>query len=457
MTDAILEKIYRYVDDHMEESVQLLERLVRQPSVSAQGLGLGEMAGLCVEVLQAEGLDARILPLGDSPPLVIGEAAGKSRRRLMMYDHYDVQPPEPLELWHSPPFAPTRRDGKLFGRGASDNKGDFAARVCALRALRAVTGGLPANVVFLLEGEEESGSPHLPALMREYGRLFQADAGLLEAVGATREGRPALTLGVKGLLYIELRVRSIKKDAHSAHATVLPSAPWRLNWALSTLKAPDETVLIPGFYDAVRDWYPEEVEALAVMPDDDGAALDEQEIPAFLGGVRGLEYRKRLYGRPTCNICGLESGYTGPGLKTVLPAAARAKVDFRLVPDQRPEDILAKLRQHLDRGGFSDVEIFPIAAHEAPVRVAVSDPFVGFCARVGEEYFGQPAVLIPTNAGTMGTSAMTDVLPYPMIFASGGASYWDSNIHSPDEHIRIADLADAIKFHALLLTRFAGE
>jgi len=451
-----LENVYRYADDHLEEAVLLLERLVRQPSVSAQNWGIREMAELCVQVLEEEGIEAQLLEVDDSPPLVVGKIAGVSPRRLMMYSHYDVQPVEPLELWESEPFEPTRRDGKLYGRGASDNKGDFAARLFALRALRAVTGELPACVTFMLEGEEESGSPNLPALMAQHGQHFMADAGLLEAGGTTRDGQPILTLGVKGLLYVDLLCRTANSDSHSSSAAVIPSPAWRLNWALSSLKAPDETVLIPGFYDSVRDWQEDEIDALRAMPGDEEKQREESGIEAYLGNVSGLDYRKQLFGQPTCNICGIETGYTGPGLKTVLPAEARAKLDFRLVPDQRPEDILEKLRRHLDAQGFPDVEIHPIAAHEAPVRVPIKDPFVGFCAEVAEEFFGKPALLSPNAAGTMAVSALADVLPYTMIFASGGASYWGGNVHAPNEHIRIADLANAIKYHALLLTRFAS-
>jgi len=451
-----MESVYQYVDDHVEDAVQLLERLVQQPSVSAQNWGIQEMAELCVEILNEEGIDAQLLELGDAPPLVVGKAAGVSPRRLMMYNHYDVQPTDPIELWESDPFTPTRRDGNLYGRGASDNKGDLAVRICALRALRAANGELPVGVTFMLEGEEESGSPHLPALMAEYGHHFAADAGLLEAGGTNREGQPVLTLGVKGLLYLELHCRTTNSDSHSATAAVIPSPAWRLNWALSSLKAPDETVLIEGFYDGVRDWWEDEIEALRAMPADDQKQLKEKGLKAYLDNVSGLEYRKRLYGRPTCNICGIETGYTGPGLKTVLPAEAKAKLDFRLVPDQRPEDILDKLRRHLDAGGFTDIEIHPIAAHEAPVRVSLQDPFVKFCAQTAEEFYGKKALLTPNTAGTMGTSAMTDVLPYSMIFAPGGAGYWGSSVHAPNEHIRIADLADAIKYHTFLLTRFAG-
>lgn len=450
-----LERVFQYVDDHLEDALQLLERLARQPSVSAQNWGIREMAELCAQVLEEEQISAQLLELGDSPPLVVGTIDGSSSRRLMLYSHYDVQPVDPLELWESDPFTPTRREDKLFARGVSDNKGDFAARLFALRALRAVSGQLPVGATFMLEGEEESGSPHLPALMARYAQHFQADAGLLEAGGTTRDGQPILTLGVKGLLYVELSCRTANSDSHSSSATVIPSAAWRLNWALSSLKTPDESVQIPGFYDKVRDWQEDEIEALRAMPSDDQQQLVDKGLTSYLGSVSGLEYRKRLFGQPTCNVCGIETGYSGPGLKTVLPAEAKAKLDFRLVPDQRPEDILMKLRRHLDTQGFADIQIHPIADHEAPVRVSLTDSFVAFCAGVTREFYDRPALISPNAAGTMGVSALAETLPYTMIFASGGTGYWGSNVHAPNENIRIPDLARSIKYHALLLTRFA--
>ena len=450
-----LEKVYQYVDEHLEEAIRLLERLVGQPSISAENLGIREMAELCVRELDAEGIDAQLLELDDAPPLVVGKAAGVSPRRLLWYAHYDVQPVDPIELWESDPFTPTRRDGKLYGRGISDNKGDIASRIFALRALRAVDGELPASVTFMLEGEEENGSPHLPALMAEYGHHFAADAGLLEAGHTTREGQPTLSMGVKGLLYIELHCRAATSDSHSALAAVIPSPAWRLNWALSTLKAPDETVLIPGFYDTVRDWQEDEIEALRVFPSDEQAQLEAQGLQAYLGGVSGLEYRKQLYGRPTCNICGIETGYTGPGLKTVLPAKAMAKLDFRLVPDQRPEDILDKLRRHLDASGFVDIEIHPIAAHEAPVRFPLDAPFVQFCAQVSEEFYEQPALLLPNGARHHWRLCIDGcVALYHHILSARGRLLGFQRPRAQRAY-RIADLAEAIKYHALLLTRFA--
>jgi acetylornithine deacetylase/succinyl-diaminopimelate desuccinylase-like protein len=450
-----LERVDRYVDQYLEEAIFLLGRLVRQPSVAAQDLGVTEMAELCVRVLEEEGIPARLLELDGSPPLIVGDAQGASPRRLMLYSHYDVQPPDPTDAWQSPPFQLTRRNGKLYGRGASDNKGDLVARLFAVRALRAVRGDLPASVTFMLEGEEEVGSPHLAALLDQYADRFAADAGLLEARTRTPDGRPRVVLGVKGMLYVELLARAANRELHSSLAPVVPSAAWRLTWALASLKTPDGRVRVPGFYQAVRDWRADELDALAALPNDDAWLRDDLGLDGFLGSVSGLEYRKHLYGQPTCNICGIESGYAGPGAKTVLPEEARAKLDFRLVPDQEPRDILDKLRRHLDAEGFDDIEVRAAGPGVAPARASLSDPFVEFCAQTAKEHYGLSALLYPTDAATIGLSTLTQFLPYTILLAPGAPGYWGSNIHAPNEHIRIADLADSIKFHALLLARFA--
>jgi len=450
-----LPQVYRYVDEHLEQAIELLQRLARQPSVSAQNLGIAEMADLCVSTLQEEGITAQLLALGDSPPLILGEAVGASPRCLMLYSHYDVQPVEPLDQWQTAPFEPVLRDGRLYGRGVSDNKGDLAARLFALRALRAVTGELPTTVRFMLEGEEEVGSPHLAGLMQRYGHLFMADAGVLEARTRAANGQPRVVLGVKGLLGVELVARSASRDVHSSLAPVVPSAAWRLNWALSTLKAPGERVLIDGFYDDVRPWQQDELEALAALPEDEHWLREEIGLHAYLDQVSGLEYRKRLFGQPTCNICGIQAGYTGPGSKTVLPGEARARLDFRLVPDQQPGDVLGKLRRHLDEHGYTDIQIRAQGSGLAPARVPIQDPFARFCAETAESYYGQPALVFPTDAATIGLSTLAKFLPYTILLAPGAPGYWGSSIHAPNEHIRISDLADAIKFHTLLLTRFA--
>lgn len=361
-----MDTVYDYIETHTERGLSLLEQLCRQPSISAEGLGLEEMAELVAEVMREYGLAAELLPTDGGPPLVYGEIPGRSPHTLLFYNHYDVQPADPLDEWTSPPFEPARRDGKLFARGASDNKGDLAVRLEAIAALRSVGGALPLTVKFIVDGEEESGSPHFPAAVRAYKDRLAADLCLSEGGHphspdeAAPDKTPVMVLGVKGMLYVELSAQAAQVDAHSAYAAVVPNPSWRLVGALATLKDPDGRVALDGFYDTVRPFNAQERAALEAMPDQAKPLRRVLGLKAFLDDLEGYAWRERLYGAPTCNICGLEAGYTGPGLKTVLPAKARAKVDFRLVPDQRPQEVLSQLRAHLDRHGSATLSSRPL-------------------------------------------------------------------------------------------------
>lgn len=447
--------LYDYIDQHAERSVRLLETLCRQPSVSAQGLGVTEMADLVVAILRERGIEARLIPVTGGPPVVYGSVKGRSGRTLLFYNHYDVQPVEPLELWDSPPFEPTRRDGKLYARGASDNKGDLVARLEAIEALRDVNGELPLSITFVWEGEEESGSRHFPEFVQAHADLLKADVCLSEGTHPDRDGRPSLICGVKGLLYVELETKAACIDAHSSYAPVVPSGAWRLLRALSTLKDKNEHILIDGFYDEVRPLSRMDIDALRAMPDEDEALRDTFGLSTFLDGLRGYAWRERLYSAPTCNICGILTGYTGPGPKTVLPAAARAKLDFRLVPDQAPADILTKLRRHFERHAFDDIEI-TVLGEEPPQRTPLDHPYVQLVAEAAREFYRTEPVLVPTAAGTAPMAAIADV-GVPVFFPPGGTGYQGSQIHAPNEHIRLADLSDAIKITARLIQRISEQ
>lgn len=450
-----MEKLYRYIDEHMDDTVQNLVRLCRQPSVSAQGLGVPEMADLLAEMLGQRGFAVRRLPVPGRPfPVIYGEIAGDSPTTLLLYNHYDVQPAEPLELWTSPPFEPTIADGKLVARGASDNKGNIAARLAALSALQAVRGSLPLSVKFCIEGEEEIGSPRLAVFVEENRELLKADACLWEGGGVNWQGQPTVVLGVKGIVYVELEAGGAAADLHSSYAAVVPSPAWRLLWALATLKDADENILIDGFYQEVLPPTPAELEAVAAMPDEDEEFRKTLGIPRFLKGATGAEYRKRYLFEPSLNICGLVSGYTGEGAKTVLPNLARAKLDFRLVPEQRPQDVLEKLRRHLDRHGFSDVRITPAMEGEHPARTAADSPFVKLVQDTAREVYGKEPVVIPTTAGSGPMYPFTRTLGLPV--ASSGVEYPGCGMHAPNENVRLTDLALGIKHMAAIMTRL-GE
>src|SRR5438874_4949218 len=318
----MVDSVIAYLDEHANDAQALLDRLCRQPSVVAQGLGMPQMADLIEGLLSETGFKTQRLFAEGAPPAIYGELRGRSPYTILLYNHYDVQPAEPLELWQSPPFEPTVRDGKLYARGASDNKGEIAARLTAIRALRAVLGELPITLHWIIEGEEEIGSPHFGAIASKYAPLLQADGCFWEGKGFGPTGRPELLLGTKGLLYVQLDVQGTGIDAHSGSAPILPSAAWRLVQALATLRTPEGRIRIPGFYDAVLPISPEQQAVLIDQPDIDEQLREAYQVDHFADGLSGVALRERAALAPTCNIAGLASGYTGAGAKTVLPARA---------------------------------------------------------------------------------------------------------------------------------------
>jgi len=446
MTDAL----QAYLETHADEGQALLEQLCRQPSVVAQGLGIAEMADMTEALLQADGFSTQRLQIAGAPPLIYGEQRGRSPYTLLLYNHYDVQPAEPLELWHSSPFEPTVRDGNLHARGASDNKGEIAARLAAIRALRAADHELPITIRWIIEGEEEIGSPHFAEIIAPHAALLQADGCLWEGAGFDPEGRPQLVLGTKGLLYVQLDVQGIGIDAHSGGAPILPSAAWRLVQALATLRTPAGRVRIPGFYDAVLAPTAEQLAALADQLDHDQLLRDTYQVTRFVDDLSGLALRERAAFAPTCNLAGLVSGYTGEGTKTVLPARAMAKIDFRLVPNQDPQDILAKLREHLATEGYDDIEISAFGSAE-PVVTPIDDPFVQRIAAIAAEYAGKPPSVTPIVGGTLPLlGPLRRYVGLPGLAAPGNPIYWANGAHAPNEHIRLADMRQAISFNCHL-------
>ena len=439
-----------YLEQHPHEAQELLAQLCRQPSIAAQNTGIAEMADMVEHLLRDVGFSTQHLLAEGAPPAIYGELRGRSPYTLLLYNHYDVQPAEPFDLWHSPPFEPTVRDGKLFARGSSDNKGEIAARLAAIRALRATYGELPITLRWIIEGEEEVGSPHFEAIAAKYASLLQADGALWEGSGFDETGRPSLTLGTKGLLYVQLDVQGTAVDAHSGNAPRLPSAAWRLVQALATLKTPDGHVRIPGFYDAVLAPSPAQLEAIAAQEDEDAQTLEMYGITQFVDGLGGAAMRERQSFQPTCNLAGLLSGYTGEGTKTVLPARAMAKIDFRLVPNQDPLDILAKLQAHLRAGGYDDVKISVFGSAE-PVVTPIDDPFVRRIISVAEAFASEPVSITPIVGGTLPLlGALRRHVGLPGLCAPGNAAYWGSGAHAPNEHIRLSDLERAVRYNCFM-------
>lgn len=374
----------------------------------------------------------------------------------MIYDHYDVQPVDPLNLWDSPPFEPAERDGRVFARGVADNKGDLIARICALETYREVIGPLPFNVKFFVEGEEETGSVHFEQLCRVHAGRLQADHCVWEGWRLNDEGRPELVYGCKGLLYVELRCRRLAYDQHSSMAVYAPSAAWRLLQAVNSIKDNQGRVLIPGFYDNIAEPTEADAALLDNLPFDEDAERARLGVDALVDGLHGQALRKALIFNPTANIAGFITGYTVPGsAKTVLPAEALAKLDFRLVPDQDASDIAGKLRRHLDQEGFHDVEMV-LMGQENPSRSPAD-------TALGRAIETEAAAWFPTAPGVWPLMPATGPM-YPIarqlgipICSPPGVTRPESAVHAPNEHIRISDFYDIIGYTTAYLAAYGEQ
>jgi len=444
-----IEAIDRFIEEHLEDSIQELSRLCAQPSVAAQHLGIEACANLVAESLKARGFKVQILPTGGSP-VVFGERKGRNDKTLLVYDHYDVQPPEPLELWISPAFEPTLRDGRLYARGVADNKGNFIERLHAINAILDAEGELPCNVKFVVEGEEEIGSVNLEPFVREHQELLSGDVCVWEIGGINHENTPIQMVGMRGICYVELRVRTANQDVHSGTGgSIFPNAAWRLVWALSTLKDKDENILLPRFYEDILPPTELEKELLAQQPKKIEFYKQKYGLEGFLKDIdEELELAIEGVYRPTCTICGLTAGYQGEGSKTVLPAEARAKVDFRLVPNQTPQKVLSQLREHLDAHGFEDIEIVNLGGNP-PAKTDPEHDAVKMAVEAALDVYEKPTLVIPMVGGSGPNFIFQKYLGVPII--SSGAGDSESRAHAPNESISLDLYVRGAKHFARLL------
>jgi acetylornithine deacetylase/succinyl-diaminopimelate desuccinylase-like protein len=447
-------QIDAYLDAHLDDSIVELSRFAAQPSVAAQNWGLEECAQMVSEMLQARGFSAEILPTGGSPVVVAERQGRDSSKTLLFYNHYDVQPAEPLDLWETPAFEPNVRDGKLFARGVSDDKGHLTSRLFAIDAILAQDGELPCNVKFVVEGEEEIGSVHLPDFVRQNKQKLAADACIWEFGGVDHRDIPMQYLGMRGICYVELSVETAKSDVHSGlGGSIFPNAAWRLIWALNSLKDEDERIRIPGFYDPVQPPSERDIQLAQALPEVADEYKERYGIQNFLKGLTGgVELFLAEVFEPTCTICGLTSGYQGAGSKTVLPAKASAKVDFRLVPNQTPPEVVKQLRAHLDAEGFSDVKINFLGGGP-PARTDPDDPFIQLVVDTANSVYDQPMEIVPMVGGSGPNHAFIHELNLPV--ATAGVGYPGTNAHAPNENMRLDLYLVGAKHIARILKEFA--
>lgn len=440
-----------FIEKNLDDSIEEVKKIVAQPSISAKKLGLRECADMVVAMLEKRGFDVTLNET-DGAPIVTAERKGHADQKLLFYNHYDVQPPEPLELWDSPAFEPEIRDGKLYGRGTSDDKGDLVNRLLVLDAILAQQDDLPCNIKFLVEGEEEVSSKNLELFVYSHKDELASDVCIWEGGGVDHHGVPVQYLGLRGICYVELEVETANQDIHSGlGGSIFPNAAWRLVWALNSLKDEHENILIEGFYDDVLPLSEEEKAYFKALPDFSADYQKRYGIKRFLKDIEG-GYAMNLEEntRPTCTICGLTSGYQGKGSKTVMPAKATAKIDFRLVPNQTPEKVLELLRAHLDRNGFEDIKIVSLGGG-LPSKTDIGHPFVRLVVDSAKDVYDAPMQITPITGGSGPNFIVEDALKVPIV--SLGIGYMGAGAHSPNENIRIEDYLKSAKH----LVRVLGE
>ncbi|MGQ0794861.1 MAG: M20/M25/M40 family metallo-hydrolase [Nitrosopumilaceae archaeon] len=448
-------KVLKHVDQNMMGLVSDLQTLIRQPSVSAKNEGLEECAKLVSKTMRCSGIKSEILRISKKvPPIVYGEVKSKQNpsKTILFYNHYDVQPAEPFDLWDDKPFSGKIKGNKIFGRGSADDKGELITRIKAVESYLKVHGDVPCNVKFLVEGEEEIGSLHVEDYLKKYRKKLACDGVIWEFGYVDQKDRPIISLGMKGLLYVELSVTESIRDAHSSLAVLIKNPSWRLIEALKTLSGSDGKILIKDWYKEVEPFTKKELELIDLEPFDERSFKREYGISQFVANKKGFDAKKALVGEPTCNIAGFVSGYVEKGAKTVLPAKALAKIDFRLVPKMDPKKQFARLGQHLRSKGFGDVNLTMIHG-EAASRTKITDRFVTQVKKAAEDSFGKSIISV-SSAGTGPMYSFSKILSVPCI--SVGSTYVFSRIHSPNEFARIDLLKKTTKCICLIMNTFSS-
>jgi acetylornithine deacetylase/succinyl-diaminopimelate desuccinylase-like protein len=434
-----------------------LFEFLRIPSVSARTEHRGDVRDAAVwlmERMKEAGLDVAMY---DTPghPIVVGEwrGAGDGAPTVLIYGHYDVQPAEPLELWTTPAFEPEERDGRIYARGSVDDKGQLYLHVKAIEAHLQGTGRLPVNVILLAEGEEEVGSANLMPFVEQHADRLRCDAVVISDSGMFGPGKPTIGASLRGLAYFELRVRAAKGDLHSgSYGGAVANPATALARIIASFHDENGHIAIPGFYDDVQA-APEYVDQIRILPFDDEAFRQRTGAPALFG-EKGYTTLERIWVRPTCEVNGLLSGYTGEGSKTVLPAYAMAKVSCRLVPDQDPSRIADLFREHVRRVTPAGVEVEIVEMHGGrPWRARLEGRLYEAAARALSEAFGADITYAGEGGSIPIVPEFEKVLGAPVLLMGFGLP--GENAHAPDEWMSVENFEKGTDASALLLAELA--
>ncbi len=444
------------IDEYLQTNAKRFEdelfEFLRIPSISADPgsrAATRRAADWLAERFTLMGLNADTIPT-DGNPLVLAESPHiDGATTVLVYGHYDVQPPEPLDKWTTPPFEPTVRDGAVFARGASDDKGQVLTHIKSVQAWLAVKGKLPVNLKFLIEGEEEVGSTHLERFVRENTQRLACDCVVVSDGSQFAPGRPAVTCGLRGIAYYELRLTGPKRDLHSGSFGGSVTNPANaLTKMLAALIDDRGRIQIPGFYDDVAPLTDAERRAFAALPFDERAYMQDLSIDA-LHGEEGYTTLERRWARPTFDICGITSGYQGEGAKTVLPSTASAKLSCRLVPHQDPDKITAALRTLLANLCPPGIRWELIEFQGSPgMTVPLDSPYLQAAARAVEYAFGVPPLYIREGGSIPVVSTFAQSLGADILLLGWGQN--DDNAHSPNEKFSLEDFHRGIHASAKL-------
>lgn len=452
--DAVLQAL----NATRQESLDQLFEFLRIPSVSADAAFRSDMqrcAAFVLDAMTAAGLTAEIVET-KGHPIVYGERIeDASLPTVLIYGHYDVQPPDPLDLWTSPPFEPQIRDGKIFARGATDDKGQVFTHLKSIQAWIDTVGKLPVNVKFIIEGEEEVGSDNLDVFLESHRQQLQADVAVISDTSQYGDGIPAITYGLRGIIAAEVRLTGPKKDLHSGVFGGSVANPANaLSKICGQLVGDDGKVQIPGFYEDVVPLSDLERRQFAELPFSEADFLEEIGSGAVFG-EQGFTTLERRWARPTCDINGIVSGYTGQGPKTIVPSKAMAKITCRLVPGQDPEKIMAALKQFLhDRcppGLKFEFQSFHGCAGFA---MDPTSPWITAASQALETAFGRPPVFIREGGSIPVVSSFQQILGIDTLLLGWGRN--TDNLHSPDEHFHVADFHHGILASAVLWQQLAN-
>jgi acetylornithine deacetylase/succinyl-diaminopimelate desuccinylase-like protein len=446
-----------YVEQNLDGFLEELGEWLRIASVSTDKAHQAEVqqaAEWLKDKLMAAGLEhAELIPTAGNPMVFAEHIADPSAPTLLIYGHYDVQPEDPVELWTSPAFEPTVRDGRLYARGTVDDKGQIHMHVKAVETRMRTDAGMPVNLKFLIEGEEEIGSEHLAGFLEDNRDKLSCDAVLISDTGMLGPDTPAITVGLRGIVYMEVHVRGPAKDLHSgSYGGAVTNPCIALAGILSSLKDADGRVTIPGFYDPVREITDRDRSDLAAVPWDDETFRAEAGSPS-LGGERGFSTLERLWFRPALDVNGIWGGFTGDGSKTVLPSRAAAKVSMRLVSDQDPDEIAKSFEQHVLSLAPEGVEVEVRHSHGGHPWVAdTSSPIFEAADRALERAFGRKPVYMREGGSIPIIPLFEQMLDAPAVLI--GFSLPGANLHAPDEWLdlsvyrngigALADLYDGI-------------